>query len=130
MIVSRAELVGPDMSLIPLDRLLKLASDRIFLAVKVSPKSHRDAIKGIVDLPHGRIGLAIGVRPPASDGAANEAVIGLLADLFGVSRSSVEIKSGATGRAKIISIEGVPSVLQARLCNALELHQLARESGS
>jgi len=108
------------MSLIPLDRLLKLDTDRVYLAVKVSPKYHRDAIKGIVELPHGRIGLAIGVRPPAADGAANEAVIGLLADLFDVSRTSVEIKSGATSRVKVISIKGAPLALCARLVEACE----------
>jgi uncharacterized protein (TIGR00251 family) len=108
------------MSLIPLDRLLKLDTDRVLLAVKVSPKSHRDTIKGIVELPHGRIGLAVGVRPPAADGAANEAVIGLLAELFDVSRNSVEIKSGATSRAKVISIKGAPYSLRARLVDACE----------
>jgi uncharacterized protein (TIGR00251 family) len=116
------------MSSIPLHRLLKLDSDRVFLAVKVSPKSHRDTIKGIVDLPHGRIGLAIGVRPPAADGAANEAVVGLVAQIFDVSRNSVGIKSGATSRAKILSIKGDPLSLCARLVEACEHHLLKRES--
>src|SRR5215469_2017162 len=73
---------GGHMSSVQFDRMLKLDSDRVFLTVKVSPKSHRDAIKGIVNVAHGQVALAVGVRPPAAEGAANEAVIGLLANLF------------------------------------------------
>ena len=118
------------MSSVQFDRMLKLDSDRVFLTVKVSPKSHRDAIKGIVNVAHGQVALAVGVRPPAAEGAANEAVIGLLANLFDVSPSFVEIKSGATGRVKTISIKGAPLALQARLHEAIEFHRLGRESGS
>jgi len=105
---------------IPLDKLLKLGPDGVQLTVKVSPKSNKNAIKGIVDLPHDRIGLAVRVCPPAVDGAANEAVICLLADLFEVPPSRVEIKSGATGRVKVIGIKGVPQTLQTRLSKVFE----------
>jgi uncharacterized protein (TIGR00251 family) len=103
-----------------LDKLVTLGTDGIFLTVKVSPKSHKDAVKGIVDLPHGRIGLAVRVCPPAADGAANEAVIGLLANLFEVPRGCLKIKSGATGRTKVISIKGGPLMLQTRLSKVIE----------
>ena len=105
---------------LPLDKLLKLEPDGIILTVKVSPKSHQDTVKGIVDLPHDRTGLAIRVRPAAAEGAANDAVIRLLADLFKVPPSHVEIKSGTTSRVKIISIRGTPLSLQAKLYKALE----------
>jgi len=103
------------MSSTPLDKLLNFDSDRVSLAIKVWPKSHQDRIKGIVDLPHGRVGLGIAVRPPAVDGAANEAVVGLLARFFDVPRSSVEINSGITGRVKIITIKGALPTLRAKL---------------
>lgn len=112
--------VEPDIVSLPsLDKLLKSNADGISLTVKVSPKSHRNEIKSIVDLPHGRTGLAIRVCPPAADGAANEAVVRLLARLFEVPSSSVEINSGTTSRVKTISVKGPPGLLQTRLLKAL-----------
>lgn len=103
---------------LPLDRLLKLTPDGILFAIKVSPRSHRNLIKGVVELPHDRIGFAIQVCQPATDGAANEAVICLIAELFKVPRSSVRIKSGFKSRVKMIEIEGPPLILQKRLSDA------------
>lgn len=103
------------MSSVSLDKLLKSTGNGVLLAVKVSPKSHQDGIKGVVALPHDRIGLAVRVCPPAADGAANEAVIELLSVLFKVPRSCVEIKSGAASRTKMIGITGDPVALRARL---------------
>lgn len=111
---------------LPFDKLVKLSPDGIALTVKVSPKSHQETIKGLVDLPYGRIGLAVRVSPPAVDGAANEAVLCLLANFFGVPRSRVEIKSGITGRMKVIGIKGTPLALQARLTEAFEFHSTRR----
>lgn len=39
-------------------------------------------------------------------GKANEAVIKLLADYFGVPKSSINIAGGKTARTKIVDIEG------------------------
>jgi uncharacterized protein (TIGR00251 family) len=51
--------------------------------------------------------LTIKTRAPAWDGKANAAVIKLLADYFGVAKSSITIKSGLTSKNKIIDIEGL-----------------------
>lgn len=115
------------MSSLPLDRLLKSTGDGILLTVKVSPKSHQNVVKGIVELPHDRLGLAIRVSPPAADGAANEAVIGLLAEFFRVPRSYAEIKSGATSRIKTVSIRGNCLTLQTVLIENFEAHPFARQ---
>jgi uncharacterized protein (TIGR00251 family) len=45
-------------------------------------------------------GLTVYVRERAVEGKANEAVIGVLADHFGVPRRDVELVSGATARIK------------------------------
>jgi uncharacterized protein len=45
------------------------------------------------------------VKAPPVDGKANEAVIALVAEHFGVRRSQVAIKSGATSRLKLVQIE-------------------------
>ena len=44
--------------------------------------------------------LTVYVREQAIDGKANEAVVRLLAEHFGVSRSGIELASGATSRFK------------------------------
>jgi uncharacterized protein YggU (UPF0235/DUF167 family) len=57
----------------------------------------------------GRQGDQIKVRlaAPPVDGAANEALIALLAGLLAVARSAIRIKSGATSRRKTVVVAGV-----------------------
>jgi uncharacterized protein YggU (UPF0235/DUF167 family) len=48
-------------------------------------------------------------------GAANQALLRLLADELGVGRRSVRLVAGAAGRQKLIVVEGVePDVVVAR----------------
>ena len=47
------------------------------------------------------------------DGAANKALIKLVAKRFGVPKSSVEIAAGATARIKTLRIAGDPDALAA-----------------
>ena len=49
--------------------------------------------------------LTVYVRERAIDGAANDAVVALLAKHFGVRRSQVTLESGFTGRHKRVRIE-------------------------
>lgn len=46
------------------------------------------------------------VKAPPSDGAANRELIALVAKHFGVAKASVTIKSGGTGRTKLVQIAG------------------------
>jgi uncharacterized protein YggU (UPF0235/DUF167 family) len=41
------------------------------------------------------------------DGAANDALLRLVADALDVPRGRVTLRSGATGRAKVLEIEGL-----------------------
>jgi uncharacterized protein (TIGR00251 family) len=52
----------------------------------------------------GEIWLAKLKSPPV-DGQANQELIGLIAEQFGRPRSAVSIKSGASGRIKLVRIE-------------------------
>ena len=112
----------PHLSPVSIDKLSKPIGDGILLTIKVSPKSHRDGIKGIVELPCGRLGLVIRVSPPAVDGAANEAVVGLLAKFFGASRNCVKIRSGTTGRIKTAGVRGNHLALKTVLVESFEAH--------
>ena len=46
------------------------------------------------------------VSAPAAGGAANAALLRLLADELDVARTSVRLVAGATGRQKLILVEG------------------------
>ena len=46
------------------------------------------------------------LKSPPVDGKANEELIALVAKRFGCQKSEVEIKSGASGRVKIVRVEG------------------------
>lgn len=55
----------------------------------------------------GRAVLKLRVAAAAADGAANAAVVALLAKTLGVSRSCVRIAQGQTARVKRLELEGV-----------------------
>ena len=52
---------------------------------------------------------------PAVDGAANHAILRLIADELDVPRTAVRLAAGANGRRKLVAIDGVePEIVQAR----------------
>jgi uncharacterized protein len=71
------------------------------IAVKAHPRAKRTAITG-------RFGDAykLDLAAPPVDGKANEECVRYFADLAGVPRSSVTIVRGASGRMKVVEIEG------------------------
>ena len=46
------------------------------------------------------------VKAPPVDGKANAALIALVAKHFGLRKNQVSIKSGASGRMKLVQLEG------------------------
>ena len=56
------------------------------------------------------------VTAPPVEGAANEAVITLLADMLGIAKSNIDIVAGLTNTNKLVSIIGIdPTVLDEKL---------------
>ncbi|QBM27180.1 DUF167 domain-containing protein [Hydrogenophaga pseudoflava] len=49
----------------------------------------------------------IQLKAPPVDGAANKALIGFLAEVFGVPKSAISIELGASGRTKRVEVAGV-----------------------
>lgn len=47
------------------------------------------------------------VGSPAVEGAANNALIRLIADELGVARRNVRIVAGASGRQKLVVVDGI-----------------------
>jgi len=85
------------------------------IAILVTPRSARPGIGGWRTTVDGREELEVRVAAAPADGAANEAVIALLAKALGTSRSQLSIISGATSRHKRVAIPFDHAETRARL---------------
>ena len=72
------------------------------IAVRVTPRSSRDAIEGVDASGE----LRVRVAAPPADGAANTAVVRLLAKSLGLPKGALRVVSGTTSRHKRCSIDG------------------------
>jgi uncharacterized protein len=79
-----------------------LSPTDVRFAVRLLPRGGADRIEGVVDGV-----LRARVTAPAVDGAANNALIRLLADDLGLAKHDVRIVAGATGRQKLVVVEGI-----------------------
>ena len=72
------------------------------VTVKVHPRAKRTAVTG-------RLGEAykLDLAAPPVEGKANEECVRFFAELAGVARARVRIVTGATGRMKVVEIEGM-----------------------
>jgi uncharacterized protein YggU (UPF0235/DUF167 family) len=59
--------------------------------------------------------LKVRVRAPPADGAANTALLRMMAHALGVAHRDGELAAGATSRIKRVRISGVAAALTARL---------------
>ena len=87
----------------------------VVVRIHVRPGAGRSAVVG----RHGDA-LHLRVAPPPQDGRANEAVRSLVAELFDVAKSSVELVSGDRSRDKRVRVHGVDvDVVRQRIAQAL-----------
>jgi uncharacterized protein (TIGR00251 family) len=78
-----------------------LSSTDVRFAVRLTPRAEADRVDGVVDGT-----LRARVMAPAVEGAANNALIRLLADELGVARRDVRIVAGAASRQKLVVVDG------------------------
>ncbi len=72
------------------------------LSVRIVPRASRDVVVGM------RGGaLLVRVIAPPVDGAANEALVRVLARRLRLAKGALRIASGRTSRLKVVEIEGV-----------------------
>jgi uncharacterized protein len=71
-------------------------------AIHVQPRARRPGVDGT----HGAA-LRVRVGAAPVDGAANEAVVAVLAGALGVPKRNVTIVSGQSARAKVVEVAGV-----------------------
>ncbi len=85
----------------------------IVVTVRLTPKADRDAIDGRVRLADGSAVARVRVRALPERGAANAALIALMAKSFRRPKNAVAIVAGASGRLKQVRIAGEPEALAA-----------------
>ena len=74
------------------------------LAIRVTARSPKPGIGGWRTGSDEREALEVRVAEAPADGAANEAVVKLLAKALGISRAEVKLVAGAASRHKRLSI--------------------------
>jgi len=89
------------MKLEELSKVAVQSKDGLILSCWIQPRASRNSIAGL----HGDA-LKIALTAPPVDGKANAALKEFLADEFNLSKSSVEITSGLTGRRKCVALRG------------------------
>jgi uncharacterized protein (TIGR00251 family) len=79
--------------------------------VRVIPRSSKNEVEGVTGNA-----LKVRVTAPPVEGAANKALIELLAERLKIRKSQIEIVAGQTSQHKMISIVGLrPSEVEERL---------------
>jgi uncharacterized protein (TIGR00251 family) len=76
--------------------------DAVRFTVRVQPRAVRAGVAGV----HAGA-LKVRLTEPPVDGAANAALVVLLAELLHIPRRAVEIRGGASSRTKMIEVHGV-----------------------
>ncbi len=85
----------------------------VIVRVRVRPKASKNAVSAE---PGRRVRIA--VTAPPEDGAANKAVVKLLAKTVGVPKSAVKITHGGKGRDKTLSLDGTDVETVRRMLGA------------
>lgn len=89
----------------------RIETGAVRIDVRLTPKGGRDAIDGVGALADGRMVVKARVRAAPEDGAANKALIALIAKALSRPKSAVTIVSGATARLKCVRVVGDPMQL-------------------
>ncbi len=92
-----------------------VGADGVTVTVRLTPKGGRDALDGIEQLADGTCVLKVRVRAAPVEGAANDALVRLIAKAGEVPPSRVTIAAGATSRIKRLSIAGDGARIAAAL---------------
>ena len=94
---------------------IEVRNDAVRFTVHVQPRASRSEVTGM----HGDA-LKVRLEAPPVDGAANDALIDLLAAALGVSRARVRIVVGQHSRSKVVEVVGVDVDRVRRLVTSAE----------
>ena len=85
------------------------------ITLRVTPNARADAIEGAEERADGSCALKLRVSAPPDKGAANAAVIALLAKALNRPKSALSLLGGQTARTKVILATGRPEDLASAL---------------
>jgi len=91
--------------------MLRASKDGVTLAVRVQPGARKSAIVDVYG-EGASAQLKIAVNAPPVEGRANTALIEFLAEFFSLSKSAIELATGASSRSKVFLLRGI-SLAQA-----------------
>lgn len=81
-----------------------MAAESYKLALRLTPRSGRDAVLGVKNV-EGLLEVQACVTAPPDNGKANKALCKLIASELGVAKSKVEVVQGQTSRHKRLGIQ-------------------------
>lgn len=93
----------------------RIGAGHVVIAIRLTPRAGRDEIDGLATLSDGTTVIAARVRAVPGKGAANQALVALVAKLLDVPKSAVAVIAGHTARLKQVRIDGDPKELTRRL---------------
>jgi uncharacterized protein (TIGR00251 family) len=93
----------------------RVTDDGVLLAVRLSPRASHDGIEGIAADADGRPLLKVRLTAPPVDGKANAALIAFLAKALELKKADITIRSGQSGRTKMLLLAGDDTGLISRL---------------
>lgn len=82
----------------------------LIFKVQVVPRASRSRIVGEYNSA-----LRVRIAAPPVDGAANEELVRVLAQAFGVRKSAVQITAGQTSKRKEVRVSGVSSAALSKV---------------
>jgi uncharacterized protein (TIGR00251 family) len=99
----------------PLGSPFRGVADGVKVAVRLTPKAAHNRVQGLVAGADGTLALKIGVTAAPERGKANDALIDLLAQSWGVAKRDLSLVAGAADRHKTLHLAGEPGALLRRL---------------
>jgi uncharacterized protein (TIGR00251 family) len=92
-----------------------VSADGLVVTIRLTPKGGRDSIDGITRLSDGSAVLKARVATAPTEGAANDALVHLLARKLRLAPRDVTLVGGATSRIKRMLIRGDAGAVAAAL---------------
>lgn len=86
---------------------IQATAEGVRLRVRLTPAGGADRLDGVAVDAAGEAYLKARVRAAPEDGAANAALVALLAKTLGLAKSAVRIERGHTARVKLVAAAGV-----------------------
>ena len=93
---------------------VRATGEGVVVTVRLAPRGSADAIEGVADSA-----VKIRVKAPPVDGAANDALVALLAREWRLPRRSFSLVGGARSRLKRVAIAGESAALMALITRKL-----------